>query len=185
MKLLIMRHADTEWSKMGFLSYTDIGLSDAGRQRAEEAAKNLSGSDIESVVTSPLARASETAGIIGSALGVSVKCDKRLEEVNFGIFEGLSREEAREKFPSEFSARESDKWNYAVKNGESYRDASRRVVEFMGTLRERKTLAVTHATLMKVFFVVRCGISLKDAERELIEPCSCFGLEGGACKRLL
>ncbi|MBS3051475.1 MAG: histidine phosphatase family protein [Candidatus Aenigmarchaeota archaeon] len=186
MKLLVMRHADTDWNKMGYLSYTDISLSAQGRHRAEEAAKKLSGEGINAIAASPLMRARETAEIIASFIRVPVREDDRLREVNFGMFEGLSKTEASEKFPEEFALREKDKWNHAPENGESYREAGMRVEYFMKALDSRKkTLVITHATLIKIFLMMYGNADLNSVEGEPINPCSCFELEAGKCRKLL
>ncbi|MBI3190776.1 histidine phosphatase family protein [archaeon] len=176
-KILIIRHASTDWEKMGYLGHTDIGLSEKGLKQAETLSKTLFKEHIGIVFTSNLLRAYQTADIISKKLGIPLKEDKRLCEVNFGVFEGLTREEAREKFSYQFEKRELDKWNFASEEGESYKDAGSRLLEFMHELQEKpfeNVIIVTHATLIKIFLILFAEIMLKDAEKILIEPCSCF-----------
>jgi broad specificity phosphatase PhoE len=90
--LLLIRHAETPWNRDGRLnSRTDLALSDRGRSQAAALATALSRLPIGHVVCSPMQRARET---IEPLSGTPVSFDDRLLEVDFGRFEGLTREEA-------------------------------------------------------------------------------------------
>jgi probable phosphoglycerate mutase len=92
--LVLMRHGETAWNRekriMGDL---DIPLSEEGRAQCADAAALLEDFGIRRIVTSPLARAAESAGIIAARLGVAVTSDERLVEVRFGQWQGLTYEE--------------------------------------------------------------------------------------------
>ncbi|HUG74535.1 MAG TPA: histidine phosphatase family protein [Acidimicrobiia bacterium] len=65
------------------LVYADLPgfpLSPLGRDQARDAARHLAGSGTTAVVSSPLDRAVETAGIIADALDLTVTIDPRLTE---------------------------------------------------------------------------------------------------------
>lgn len=41
-KLVLIRHGESEWNKLNlFTGWTDVGLSETGRQEAEQAGKTL------------------------------------------------------------------------------------------------------------------------------------------------
>jgi len=92
--LLLVRHGETDWNAAGRLQgHTDRPLNDYGRQQARELADRLAGDDIEAVYASDLARARETAEILGARLGLEVVIDPDLREKNWGNWEGLTSDE--------------------------------------------------------------------------------------------
>jgi broad specificity phosphatase PhoE len=72
------------------------------------------------VFASPLSRASEGARLIAGAQAQIVTIDEFVE-VDFGIFEGLTSEEIRIRYPAEFARWNSDRLSpdYAYPGGES------------------------------------------------------------------
>lgn len=92
-RLLIIRHAKTEWNKIGRIQgMSDIPLTEESRIAAREAANALAGYDIAAVYSSPLVRARETAELITNRQR-QIITDSRLIERDFGIFEGRTYEE--------------------------------------------------------------------------------------------
>lgn len=92
-RLLIVRHAKTEWNKLGKIQgMSDVPLAEESRVAAREAAAAFRGYDIAAVYTSPLVRARETAEIITN-YERQIITDSRLLERNFGTFEGRTYDE--------------------------------------------------------------------------------------------
>lgn len=86
--LLLVRHGETEWSRSGrHTSYTDLPLTDRGREHARALAPLLAGQRVTAAFTSPLQRARETARLIG--LG-SARVDPDLSEWDYGGYEGVT-----------------------------------------------------------------------------------------------
>jgi broad specificity phosphatase PhoE len=100
-RIFLARHGETEWNRVGrWQGATDIPLSAVGREQARQLAERLRDRGIAEIHTSNLVRASETARIVASVLGVpSVNVDERLRERGFGCFEGLTREECAVRHP--------------------------------------------------------------------------------------
>jgi broad specificity phosphatase PhoE len=92
--LLLVRHGETDWNAAGRLQgHTDRPLNEYGRRQAHELAERLAGDGIDAVYASDLARARETAEILGSRLGLEVVIDADLREKNWGNWEGLTSDE--------------------------------------------------------------------------------------------
>ncbi len=90
----VLRHGQTDWNlQMRLQGSTDIPLNDTGREQARHAAGLLTGHGLTKIITSPLSRAMETAGIVGEVLGLEPVVDDRLIERNFGLFEGMTIDE--------------------------------------------------------------------------------------------
>jgi broad specificity phosphatase PhoE len=89
--LLLVRHGETDWNAEGRLQgHTDRPLNAYGREQAKKLADRLEGDGITAVYASDLARARETAEIVGERLGLTVGIDPDLREKNWGTWEGLT-----------------------------------------------------------------------------------------------
>jgi ribonuclease H / adenosylcobalamin/alpha-ribazole phosphatase len=123
----LVRHGQTERSATGTYSgRLDVPLTDAGRDQAQRTAQQLSGAGIDAVVTSPLARALETAQAIADAAGVALTVDERLTEVDYGPLEGLDRDGARAQLGEAFADWRADPFGAPVAGMEPLADALRR-----------------------------------------------------------
>ena len=96
-RLVLVRHGETEWSATGkHTSMTDVPLLDTGRRDAERLRERLAGREFALVLTSPRARARDTAALAG--LG-EAQVDEDLVEFDYGEYEGLTTPEIREERP--------------------------------------------------------------------------------------
>jgi broad specificity phosphatase PhoE len=102
--LILIRHGETDWNRARRIQgSTDIPLNDTGRAQARAAGERLRDSlDLDSplrLVSSDLARAAETADIIGSVLGVVPAARYAgLRERGYGEAEGMSIDEFSERW---------------------------------------------------------------------------------------
>ena len=111
---------------MAYSGRSDIPLTDAGREQAQLAARRLAGAAVDAVITSPLIRARDTAQAIADATGAPLRVDERLTEVDYGAFEGLDRDEAREQLGAPFDAWRADPFGAPVPGMEPLADALQR-----------------------------------------------------------
>jgi broad specificity phosphatase PhoE len=96
--LVLVRHGETEWSASGkHTSVTDVPLVESGRRDAERLGDRLAAFDFALVLSSPRARARETAVLAG--LGDTVQVDDNLVEFAYGEYEGRTTPEIREQRP--------------------------------------------------------------------------------------
>ncbi len=100
-RLVLVRHAATEWSGARFCGRTDLPLSDAGRAQATHLGERLARSalSVATVRSSPAHRALETAEPLARAFSVALGPDDRLREVDFGLAEGCSFEDVGRRWP--------------------------------------------------------------------------------------
>jgi uncharacterized phosphatase len=101
MKIALVRHGETDWNKEGRLQgREDIPLNDAGIGQAAEAAEYLAKSSWDAIITSPLARAKQTAGIIAEKTGIArIHEEAGFIEREMGEVSGLTMEERKAAFP--------------------------------------------------------------------------------------
>ncbi|MEV8339620.1 histidine phosphatase family protein [Leucobacter sp. NPDC077196] len=100
--IVIVRHGETDWNiGRRIQGRTDIPLNERGRSQAGEIAELLHGEGPWSrVITSPLARAAETARIISERLELpAAEVVPDVIERDFGPAEGLLVAEANTRWP--------------------------------------------------------------------------------------
>src|ERR1043166_7187432 len=103
-KVVLVRHGESTWNKENrFTGWTDVDLSEKGRQEAKEAGQLLKaeGYGFDAVFTSVLKRAIRTAWMILDELDLMwlpVNRSWRLNERHYGALQGLNKSETAEKF---------------------------------------------------------------------------------------
>ena len=96
--LWLIRHGETEWARLGrHTGRTDVPLTDLGRDQARAMGRRLAGHAFGLVLTSPLARAEETAALAG--YGGLVVADSDLVEWDYGDLEGRQTAEILAEYP--------------------------------------------------------------------------------------
>lgn len=141
MKVLLVRHGETDWNvKKKIQGSTDIPLNEVGREQAGRLAEELlcKRDEIEGIYTSCLSRASETAEIIAKRLNKECFVLKGVEEINFGLWEGLSWEQVEEGFPREYQVWRENRRYQKPPRGESYQELLERVVPALQKLLREK-----------------------------------------------
>ena len=106
-KLLLCRHGQSEWNlKNLFTGWTDVDLTDKGRQEAVEAGRLVAELDTEFDIayTSVLVRAIRTLWIMLDEMDrmwMPVVRDWRLNERHYGALQGLNKAETAAKYGDE------------------------------------------------------------------------------------
>lgn len=145
MKLYVVRHGETTYNvENRICGISDVELTDLGRIQAEEAFIKLKDIHFDKVYVSPLKRAVDTARIITDKR-YKLIIEKRIEEINFGIFEGMSRD------TQEF---QQTKYNLGVhyQEGETFLNVVHRVYSFLDDLKVMdysNVLIVCHGGIMR------------------------------------
>jgi len=163
MKLIAIRHGETEWNTKGReMGQLDSPLTAQGGRQAHAVARRLSRLSFDALYSSDLGRAVTTAEIIGARCGKQVRIDEGLRERHMGIFQGLTVAEMRERFPMERQDYERVGFEYVIPGGESARQRLERSVRVLTTIAERHqqevVVAVTHGGFLMGFFEAVLGI---------------------------
>src|SRR5574343_27237 len=139
-RICLVRHGETEWNaERRIQGQIDIGLNEVGRRQAVAAGRWLKQSGIVALYSSDLKRAWTTAQAIGAELGLQPAAVPEMRERRYGVFEGLSYDEAKQRHPAGYAAFEGRNAGYDFDNGESLLAMFERVT---GKL---KQLAAAHA----------------------------------------
>jgi broad specificity phosphatase PhoE len=141
-RLLLLRHGQTEWSKLGrHTGRTDLELTDTGREQARLATDSIAELKLEDplVISSPRHRALVTAELAGLPVAETTEL---LAEWDYGDYEGITTTQIRERVPDWLV------WTHGCPGGESVADVSTRadraVDLAMGHLASRDVVFVGH-----------------------------------------
>lgn len=127
MKLLIVRHGETGLNaEHRYLGALDPDLNAKGVAQAMELSSTLPAC-VDAIVCSPLQRARRTAEIIGNETGKTPTVIEAFRERNVGVFEGLTQEEARARFPELWAQNVTRLWDAAPTGGETIAQVVSRV----------------------------------------------------------
>ena len=147
MKLYVARHGETAWNAEYLVcGSTDLPLTERGLEQAQVLAGLTLGKGIERIIASPMIRAMQTAEPSGALLGLAVETDDRLREQDYGIYEGVRRDDP---------AFLANKRQFCVRypRGESMMDLAARVYGFLYDLKaehpEETILIVCHGAVCR------------------------------------
>lgn len=145
------RHGQSQFNQSGRIG-GDSPLSEAGEQFALDLNKYVSQHlpDTISVWTSTLQRTIATA----RHLPFHRRALKELDEINAGICDGLTYRQIEDSHPSEFAARQLDKYRYRYPQGESYRDIIRRLDPIIIDIERNRSplLIVAHQAILRALY---------------------------------
>ena len=153
-ELVLVRHGETTGqSSIRFYGRTDVPLSDLGRRQMARAAAALAWERFDRCVTSPLSRARESAAIMLGPRAIEPRVVPALAEVDFGRWEGLTREEIAARDPQRHAVWLTAGPSFQYPGGEARPALRERVAratrEELGGAPGR-TLAVLHKGVMKI-----------------------------------
>jgi len=145
----LIRHAESTWNAAGrWQGQEDPPLSERGRRQARGLARALASEGVETLITSDLARAFETAAIVGRMLGMRPRPEPALRELDAGAWSGLPRGEIARRDAEALARFDSGDVDAPAGGGESRRDVAfraRRALLAIGRETGGRRLAVvTH-----------------------------------------
>lgn len=146
---MLLRHGRTEWNASGrFQGQLDSPLDETGRAQAMAAAIAVAPMRPAAIVSSDLSRAVDTAAAVAAQAGVPLETDVRLREIFLGQWQGLTRAEAREKFPEEYARWQTGE-DARRGDGETYAEVGARAAQCVVQWLDRfgpdsLLIAVTH-----------------------------------------
>jgi alpha-ribazole phosphatase len=165
--LIVVRHGRTAANAAGLLlGRLDVDLDDTGRAQAAALAAEIG--PVDEVVTSPLARARQTA----AAFDAPVTVDERWIELDYGSWDGVPNADIT---PEQWAAWRADT-RFAPPEGESLHALDRRVREACDELaeraRRRDVVVVSHVSPIKAAFGWALGVGVEVSWRCFVAPAS-------------
>lgn len=196
----LFRHGETVWNaEKRAQGYLDSPLTEAGRAQARAMgaglAKELRGAGYSPsqviVRASPLGRVRETLALAAEAASLAhdEQClDRRLREMSWGDWDGLTGAEIEARWPGALAARRLDHWRYVPPGGENYIMASERaqaaLADILALAADRPVAVFAHGAIGRVLR----GLYLQVPQADILtmdQPQDAFyRLHDGAATRL-
>jgi broad specificity phosphatase PhoE len=161
---LLVRHGTTTLNVQNrYRGRRDIPLDAQGYQDAVDAARRLSGAGLTAVYTGPLRRTIATAQIIADEARVpDLRILHGLNNVDYGVWEGMTAEEAAMFDPEAFALYRTSPSRAACPLGERLSDAQHRMIDALQLIESRHAgeavAAVTHAVMIRLVLARLSGI---------------------------
>ena len=181
LKLYIVRHGETEWNVIKrFQGQLNTPLTEKGIKKLKETGKKLENVLFDEVYTSELGRTVASAEIIlNENRGYrnkkrELKKLAELNEVYFGVWQGLTYEEVLLKYPEEGNNYFYDVKNYKAENveAENLKDALERFLKGINKILNRhksgNILVVTHGTVFEMFMNYVANNSIFDIDERTL-----------------
>lgn len=190
--LLLVRHGHTIWHDTGGVAgRSDIDLSEQGQQAVSKLAKSLSNElALDSWHISPLLRTRRTSELLctGSNLRHYPQPveDKRLVELNFGDWEGMTWQAVHEQYQKDMELWGQDWVNRAPPNGESFAEQTARCTDWLnawmhgslkGTDGSHTAMVVLHGGSIRALLCQCLGWPLTQAMSFSVDPASVTRLD--------
>jgi broad specificity phosphatase PhoE len=156
----LVRHGQTAWNREEvFRGRADIPLNEIGRKEALLTGQYLRGVRVDSVYSSPLSRAVETARAIGRPQGKEVVISDGLIDIDFGRWQGVPHDVVRERYGELYRQWKDTPHLVRFPGGESLEDVRERalrVIQEVVTNHTDETLVmVSHRVVNKTML---CGL---------------------------
>ncbi|MEU8587564.1 histidine phosphatase family protein [Streptomyces sp. NPDC048664] len=160
--LLLVRHGETEWSLSGrHTGWTDIALTDNGREQARRLAPLIARHHIAAAFVSPAQRAVETARLAGIG---GARIDADLAEWDYGGYEGITTVEIHRTQPDWFLFRDGVAPGPPEHPGESAEEVGERAERVLAKVdaalgdAEGSVVVVSHGHFLRVLTARRLGL---------------------------
>jgi len=188
--LVLLRHGQSEWNLQNrFTGFTDIGLTDLGREEAARSGEHLKDIRFDHVFCSTLSRAITTAEIVLDTTGETnahlARPDESpcfdmtnhddLRERDYGDLSGLNKDETREKYGAEQVHIWRRSYDTPPPGGESLKDVVARVEPYYDTHMKpevdagKHVLLAAHGNTLRAMLIV-LGIKTPENINEMEIP---------------
>lgn len=145
MDLILLRHTSSVDNEKGVFSHPSTPLSPRGIEQMEILLSKEY--PVEYIYSSPYERSRILAENLAKKLGLPLRVDERLKEIDFGAFEGKTFKEIEYLYPREVKRWMADPWTFAYPGGEDFHNVRSRAQRFYHDLRG-PSLIISHQALM-------------------------------------
>ena len=146
--------------------YDDIDLTQEGTNQSHRLGQWLKGEGIVAVYASDLKRSWEGAQIIGRYLSIDPEPPlPEFREKGFGVFEGLTLQEIKERYPAELEQLLENWIGYCPPGAEPVKELEQRVIRALQSLLKKhegeKIALVGHGGVNRIILLHSMGLGLE------------------------
>ncbi|CAB4675294.1 unannotated protein [freshwater metagenome] len=176
--IILIRHGETPLTP--FKKFSGDGplnpeLTEQGLAQAELVAKAVAELKPEVILASPLNRTKQTAAALSRLTGLPVNYEDAWIECSFGIWDGMSIDEVKEKYPADYTS-----WlcstGFAPPEGESYDSVAVRIDEALDQIVAQypgqRVAVITHNGTIKTAAKLAIGSPADSIFHIDVSPCS-------------
>ena len=155
-EVIFVRHGETDFNKANlYFGHLDPELNETGINQilnTKETLKKIE-DEIDIVFCSPLKRCSKSMELL-ELKNISKIFEESFKELSFGVFEGKTYEEIKEKYPNKIDEMRNNWKKFKAEKGESLEELLDRTIEkleeIMIKYENKKILIIAHAGVIKV-----------------------------------
>jgi probable phosphoglycerate mutase len=177
-RIILVRHGETDWNRIErFRGQADVPLNDTGLFQAAAAGRRVAAEWTPSAVyASPLSRAVQTAEAIASHFNLPVQAHPGLSDINYGEWQGLTPEQARQRSPVQ-----AENWYHhpeqaVIPAGETLADLRARAMQTVNELAElhkgETIVLVGHTVINRIILLGIMGLGNERFWALKQEPCA-------------
>jgi broad specificity phosphatase PhoE len=162
--IILVRHGQTAWNREErFRGHADVPLDEVGLAQARAVAERIKLQWKPDVIyAGPLSRTIETARPTAELFNLAVQSDPGLIDVDCGDWQGLTPDEARQRWSAEFELFLHSPVSFQFPGGESLEAARSRAIQHVQELCARHpdqtVLLVSHTALNRLILLSVLGL---------------------------
>lgn len=152
MRFIFVRHPQTIANEIGYIyGKTDYPYTELGKKQYAIAIEMAAKFQYDQLVSSPLGRARHLAQGIAENKGMKMHLDEALEEMHYGILEGLTVHEGKVKYPEVMQQFLNGDDDFTIPEGEELEHFFFRVHTFLEQCLEKNqdVLIVSHGGVIR------------------------------------
>jgi 2,3-bisphosphoglycerate-dependent phosphoglycerate mutase len=167
-QICLVRHGETDWNAQHRLQgHEDIPLNARGLAQADALADELRSCSFAAIYHSDLQRATSTARAVAAERGIPMIAEPSLRERHFGDIQGLTRNEAEQRFPGVYPRiRAREPFEQPPGNGESLNAFAQRIGRIFSSIAAnhlgQQILIVSHGGCMDIMYRIVTGKPLTE-----------------------
>ncbi|MGH4140678.1 alpha-ribazole phosphatase [Clostridium sp.] len=156
MNIYLLRHGQTEENRKGsYYGNLDISLNSIGISQGNSARGFFNDIKLDRVYVSDKKRTTEMAKLVLEQSEIEIIQDNRINETNFGDFEGKTYQEIKRLYPEECICWQNNWKEFVPPSGESYIVLCERVKHFMEEIKKLdydNILLCTHSGVIRAIY---------------------------------
>ncbi len=130
-KIYIARHGETAWNAEGKIQgRSDPDLTPQGVAQSLALLEQLKDRPLSAIYTSTLQRSVRTAQPIATFLSLPIQKRPELDEMAFGMMEGVQVSSFNERLKGEWERFKEDRFTYRIPGAENFTDVANRLKPF-------------------------------------------------------
>jgi len=161
-ELILARHGETVWNvEKIYRGRTDVNLDEVGIKQAELLGNHLSNWELETIYSSPLRRAIDTANIIARYQKIGIHIAEGLIDFDYGEWQSLSEQTVKNLYPTLHDEWHNNPHKVRMPGGESLEDVKKRAIKVVSVVLSEyqgRIVLVSHRVVNKVLICSLLGL---------------------------